>query len=126
MKARATLQRSNFPVAQQAICLLLLLACLAAPASGAEAQDRSRLTVDRLFGHEEEFKTEDWGPAYWLKDSSAYTTLEVAEQFKNLDPAKDAKTIKEIVRYTPGVRAARRHRGGGEPHSSRPAPAAPN
>ena len=101
MKARTTPQRSHRPVAHQAICLPLLLACLAAPASGADAQDKSQLTVDRIFGQEEEFKTEDWGPAYWLKDSSAYTTLEVAEKFKDSEAAKDAKTIKDIVRYTP-------------------------
>ena len=95
-------QRSSFLVALQAICFALLLACLAAPASGADAQDKSQLTVSRIFGEEEEFKTEDWGPAYWLKDSSAYTTLEVAEKFKETNPAKDATPIKDIVRYAPG------------------------
>ena len=102
MKARTTLHRSHRPVAQQAICLPLLLACLAAPASGADAPDQSQLTVDRIFGREEEFKSEDWGPVYWLNDSSAYTTLEVAARFKDSAGAKDAKTIKDIVRYTPG------------------------
>ena len=101
MKARTTPQRSHRPVAQQAICLPLLFACLAAPASGADAPDKSQLTVDRIFGPEQEFKTEDWGAAYWLKDSSAYTTLEVAERFKDSGIAKDAKSIKDIVRYAP-------------------------
>ncbi|MSU36365.1 MAG: S9 family peptidase [Pedosphaera sp.] len=101
MKATTKRRRTNLPVAQQAVCFPLLLACLAAPASGADAQDKSWLTVDRIFGQSDEFKTEDWGPAYWLKDSSAYTTLEVAEKFKDPEAAKDAKTIKDIVRYTP-------------------------
>ena len=42
--------------------------------------DRSLLTVDRIFG-KDEFKTQDWGPARWLKDGSGYTTLEVAETY---------------------------------------------
>jgi dipeptidyl-peptidase-4 len=74
---------------------------LAAPASGAEAPDKSQLTVDRIFGPEQEFKSEDWGPAYWLNDRSGYTTLEVAERFKESGAANDAKTFKDIVRYAP-------------------------
>jgi dipeptidyl-peptidase-4 len=49
------------------------------------------LTLERIFG-QEEFKAEEWGPAYWLKDSSAYTTLEVPEKFGD---------AKDIVKYTP-------------------------
>ena len=94
MKARTTPQRSHRPVAQQAICLPLLLACLAAPAAGADPPDKSQLTVDRIFGPEQEFKTEDWGPAYWLNDSSGYTSLEVAERFKDSGGTQDAKSIK--------------------------------
>ena len=56
--------------------------------------------MDRIFG-KDEFKTQDWGPARWLKDGSGYTTLEVAERFKDSGAAKDAKTIKDIVRYAP-------------------------
>ena len=37
--------------------------------------DSGWLTVDRIFG-KEEFKTQEWGPARWLKDGSGYTTLE--------------------------------------------------
>jgi dipeptidyl-peptidase 4 len=101
MTVRTRRRHSNLPVAQQAICFLLLWVCWAAPASGADAQDKSQLTVDRIFGQEEEFKTEDWGPASWLKNSSAYTTLEVAEKFKDDKGVKDAKPIKDIVRYAP-------------------------
>ena len=50
------------------------------------------LTVDRIFGKPEEFGTEVWGPAYWLKDSSAYTTLEVSEGFAD---------AKDLVKYDP-------------------------
>ena len=67
-------------------------------AAGADPQGQSLLTVNRIFGPEEEFKSEEWGPAYWLKDSSAYTTLEVSEKFKD---AEDAKDIKDIVKYAP-------------------------
>jgi dipeptidyl-peptidase-4 len=71
------------------------------PVAGVAArtpQDQSLLTVNRIFGPGEEFKSEEWGPAYWLKDSSAYTTLEVSEKFKD---AEDAKEIKDIVKYDP-------------------------
>jgi len=40
-----------------------------------ELTDDRRLTVERIFGRNE-FKTESWGPARWLADSSGYTTLE--------------------------------------------------
>ena len=52
------------------------------------------LNVDRIFGTENEFKQETWGPAHWLKDSSGYTTLEVSPEF--IDNA-DSKKIKDIV-----------------------------
>ncbi|MBL9137884.1 MAG: S9 family peptidase [Verrucomicrobiales bacterium] len=101
MNAKSTSRRFYRPVGQPNLWWPILLASLAAAVSAAVAQDRSQLTVDRIFGPEEEFKAEDWGPAYWLKDSSGYTTLEVAENFKESGAAKDAKTIKEIVRYSP-------------------------
>ncbi|MCX6874301.1 MAG: S9 family peptidase [Verrucomicrobia bacterium] len=69
-----------------------------AHSSGDDPQDKSRLTVDRIFGQDKELKTEDWGPAYWLKDSSGYTTLEVSEKFQDTAAAKD---LKDIVKYDP-------------------------
>lgn len=54
--------------------------------------------MDRIFGQKKEFKSEDWGPAYWLKDCSSYTTLEVSEKFTD---SEDAKDIKDIVKYAP-------------------------
>ncbi len=53
--------------------------------------DRSLLTVERIFG-KEEFKTQAWGPARWLKDGSGYTTLEKSATLKE---------AKDIVRYEP-------------------------
>ncbi len=64
-----------------------------APAAVAQAPaDRSRLTLDRLFGKGREFKTQGWGPAHWLKDNSGYTTLEPSESFKDAS---------DVVRYAP-------------------------
>lgn len=83
-------------VTAPAICSVLTSACLAVPISAADPQDRSLLTVERIFGKEKEFKTEDWGPAYWLEDSSAYTTLETSEKFNRTPNSKD---IKDIVKY---------------------------
>ena len=57
------------------------------------------LHPDRIFGGAKEFKTESWGPAHWLKDGSAYTTLEISENFRSLE---DAREIKDIVKYDPG------------------------
>ena len=62
------------------------------PVSGKEkTPDSPLLTVERIFG-KEEFKTESWGPARWLKDGSCYTTLEKSETVKE---------AKDIVRYDP-------------------------
>jgi dipeptidyl-peptidase-4 len=82
-------------VAAQFIWFGVSLTYPVTPASAADAQDKSLLTVERIFGKDEEFKTEDWGPARWLKDSSGYTTLEASQAFKEVSDAKD------IVKYTP-------------------------
>ncbi len=52
-------------------------------------QDKSLLTLDRIF-NSDEFKSKSFGPARWLDDDSGYTTLE---------PSPEDKTVKEIVRY---------------------------
>jgi dipeptidyl-peptidase-4 len=69
---------------------LLLEAPAATPPAGVPA-DRSLLTVERIFG-KDEFKTQAWGPARWLKDGSGYTTLEKSATHKE---------AKDIVRYEP-------------------------
>ena len=61
--------------------------CLGAP----EAQDRSLLTVDRIFDTND-FETKSWGPARWLKGQSRYAALEDANGFEK---------AREIVCYDP-------------------------
>lgn len=53
-------------------------------------RENEPLTVERIFGQGKEFKNEEWGPAHWLEDGSAYTTLEVSADFNG---------SKDIVRY---------------------------
>lgn len=65
--------------------------------SAEEPADRSLLSVDRIFG-QEEFETQEWGPARWLKDGSGYTVLEKSEE---LEEAQD------VVGYEPA--SAARH-----------------
>ena len=69
----------------------LVLAAAAATPAAESPVDRSVLTVERIFG-KEEFKTQPWGPARWLKDGSGYTTLERSATLKE---------AKDIVRYEP-------------------------
>ena len=74
----------------------VLGACLLLSASPAlrladKPADNSLLTVDRIFV-QEEFKTQEWGPARWLKDGSGYTTLEKSESVKEAS---------DVVRYGP-------------------------
>jgi len=69
----------------------LLLAAPPAVLAGEKPADSSLLTVDQIFG-KEDFKTQEWGPARWLKDASGYTILEKSE---TLQEAKD------VVRYDP-------------------------
>ncbi len=64
---------------------------VAVPLSAEKPADGSLLTVDQIFG-KDEFKTQDWGPARWLKDGSGYTTLE---------KSKTIKDANDIVRCDP-------------------------
>lgn len=66
--------------------------------SGAEPRS-AYLTVERIFGEKSEFKTQKWGPAYWLKDGTGYTTLEKSAAF-------DDDEVRDLVCYDPatGVR----------------------
>jgi dipeptidyl-peptidase-4 len=54
-----------------------------------QAEDKRTLTLDRIFSSQE-FRSETFGPARWLDDGSAYTTLEAP-------PAN--KEARDIVRY---------------------------
>ena len=70
-------------------CILAIFCGLAAATQ--DANDRSLLTVARIFDSNE-FKAEDRGPFRWLEDSSAYTALE---------DSAETKGHKDIVRYDP-------------------------
>lgn len=66
----------------------LLGACLISIAAGAESELDRRISA--IFGPKREFEAKTFGPARWLDDGAAYTTLENS-------PA--TKGAKEIVRY---------------------------
>jgi dipeptidyl-peptidase 4 len=67
-----------------AFALLILSACLLYAQPG-----NKPLTLDRIFGSGE-FRSESFGPARWLNDGSAYTTLEASASNKG---------AREIIRY---------------------------
>ena len=74
------------------VVVLMAIAGLAAAPAGAQQAarpDSSLLTVERIFGGTE-FRGAAFGPARWLGDGSAYTTLEDAPQ---------GRRGREIVRY---------------------------
>ena len=58
-------------------------------AAQAQVADKRILTLDRIFASNE-FRSETFGPARWLEDGSAYTTLE---------PSAANKEARDIVRY---------------------------
>lgn len=106
MNTRTTPRRSGLAGLLRLLRLPLMLALLTAPLSAADTPDPSVLTVDRIFGPEPDFKPEDWGPARWFDDGSAYTSVEVAERLKpagKTDSGKSdsGKPAKDIVRYRP-------------------------
>ncbi|HZE70960.1 MAG TPA: S9 family peptidase [Pyrinomonadaceae bacterium] len=55
----------------------------------AQQTDKGKLTLDRIF-NSSEFRSETFGPARWLDDGTAYTTLE---------PSTANKNARDIVRY---------------------------
>ncbi|MBN1509683.1 MAG: S9 family peptidase [Sedimentisphaerales bacterium] len=70
------------------LCILLVLCGLAA---AGDANDRSLLTVERIFDSNE-FKPQERGRFRWLEDGSAYTVLE---------DSAETKGGKDIVQYDP-------------------------
>ena len=70
------------------------------PAPPKNSAQSGQLDPDYIFGPDGRLKSESWGPAHWLKDNSGYTTLEVSDDFKNFEGAKE---IKDIVKYDPGT-----------------------
>jgi dipeptidyl-peptidase-4 len=79
--------------AQRATVLLWILALVLAPPLASEEVDRSRLTLERIFG-DEAVETKRFGPARWLADGSGYTLLETSSNFEE---------AKDIVRYDPAT-----------------------
>ncbi|MCY2991797.1 MAG: S9 family peptidase [Planctomycetota bacterium] len=75
-----------------AVGLALVVSCWAAVGFGEQPQDRSLLTLERIFGMAE-FKTDDRGPSQWLKHGSGYTTLESSEKLKE---AKDVVQVDPV------------------------------
>ncbi|HSM18353.1 MAG TPA: S9 family peptidase [Gemmatimonadales bacterium] len=57
------------------LVLASLVLAVSAPSATAQAADSAFLSVDRIFGSRE-FAPEPFGPARWIMDGSAYTTLE--------------------------------------------------
>ncbi len=74
------------------VLLLVLLATLCAGQLFAQQTDPSVLTLKRIFT-DRDFRTERFGPARWLEDGKAYTTVE---------PSTDIKEGQDIIRYEAG------------------------
>ncbi|MBN2272323.1 MAG: DPP IV N-terminal domain-containing protein, partial [Sedimentisphaerales bacterium] len=73
------------------VVILAALSSICRSAADEEEAKPAVLTLKRIFT-DEEFKTEDFGPAKWLEDRTGYTTL---------DDSPDREEAKDIVRYDP-------------------------
>lgn len=62
---------------------------LFSPDANTQSADKKVLTLDRIFSSGE-FRSETFGPARWLEDGNAYTTLE---------PSPSNREARDIVRY---------------------------
>jgi dipeptidyl-peptidase-4 len=71
------------------VLVTLLLLLTVASALPAQQSNVSTLTLDRIF-NSEEFHGESFGPARWIEEGAAYTTVE---------PSATVKQAREIVRY---------------------------
>jgi dipeptidyl-peptidase-4 len=71
------------------VLLLVLLTTLCAGHLFAQQPDPSVLTLKRIFT-DRDFRSERFGPARWLEDGKAYTTVE---------PSPDIKEGQDIIRY---------------------------
>ena len=71
------------------VFLLVLLTTLCAGHLFAQQPDPSVLTLKRIFT-DRDFRSERFGPARWLEDGKAYTTVE---------PSPDMKNGQDIIRY---------------------------
>jgi len=93
--------------------VFVLSVCSSGFSAVEEEADPAIITLKRIFT-DEDFETEDFGPARWLEDGSGYTTLEDSEeQADDKDEKADDKgecegekdedepEAKDIVRYDP-------------------------
>lgn len=87
MQRKADLGNVKFKLKLSVATLAALI--LFALTSQAQVADKRTLTLDRIFASSE-FRSETFGPARWLGDGSAYTTLE---------PSATNKETRDIVRY---------------------------
>lgn len=69
--------------------LLLLLFVFSFQFFYAQSEDKSLLTLDRIF-NSDEFNGENFGPARWINEGKYYTTLE---------PSKDFPEGRDIIKY---------------------------
>lgn len=80
------------------IAMLFLCMTLFSGINSFAQDDRSMLTLERIFV-DNEFATERFGPARWLEDGSGYTTLEASASeiegtdIVKYDPASGARTL---------------------------------
>jgi dipeptidyl-peptidase-4 len=78
---------------------LLLLAAAGALPAGARAQLKPEVTqLLQRFYNSDEFDVKTFGPARWLENGDAYTTVEPSTAGKNAN-ANDGKGAQDIVRY---------------------------
>jgi len=87
------------------LCLIMVVVFSALCVAAAEERaDPAVLTLARIFT-DEEFETEEFGPARWLEDGSGYTTLEKPEEHADDDDEENGKA-RDIVRYDPETGAS--------------------
>ncbi len=70
---------------------LFIIVILFIPALKSQTEDKSLLTIDRIF-NSKEFSSQWFGPARWIDSDKSYTTLE---------QSKDFKGARDIVKFDP-------------------------
>ena len=71
--------------------ITLFVLVLFIPSIKSQTEDKSLLTIDRIF-RSSDFSSQWFGPARWIDNDRGYTTLETSSEFKN---------AKDIVEYNP-------------------------
>ena len=83
--------------APAALVGLVLLSAFVGPKAPAQTADPSLLTLERIFA-EKEFRPDTFGPARWLEQGAAYTTLEPPAGATSA-AGSDGTGVRELVRY---------------------------